>query len=269
MKTKSCLVAVSAAGAFLASPALPAAAPAYVVGTWSDEAIHLLDAGLNDLGSFPARGSSPNGLAALGSTVWSVTFTDQTVRAFDLSGTLLYSWSHPLLLNAQGLDCLDGGRLLVFTFTSGVPSLVTYDAVTGLQLGLTPLASGTASTEGLAVEGDDVWRIQDADIYLTNIATGADLLAIPNAAAGSPFEGTGIANITPTTLLLVAPDGAWWEVLKSDGSVVTSGNNGLDMYGLATLTPAGVTPVIPEASTALAGAVLAAFGGFVLRRRRA
>jgi hypothetical protein len=35
----------------------------YVAGNWNNDAVHYLDANLSDLGSFPASGTLPNGMA--------------------------------------------------------------------------------------------------------------------------------------------------------------------------------------------------------------
>jgi hypothetical protein len=55
---------------------------------------------------------------------------------------------------------------------------------------------------------------------------------LANVASTCSFGGTGITDSGANKLTLACDDGRWFTVSKADGSVVTSGSNGLDMFGL-------------------------------------
>jgi hypothetical protein len=58
------------------------------------------------------------------------------------------------------------------------------------------------------------------------------MATIPNAAIGEDFGGTGITSAGAGQLVLAGPSGNWWLVSSADGSVIDSGSNGLNMFGL-------------------------------------
>lgn len=278
MNPKSYRAAGAAVGAAASLAAVSSQAqllpvPAYYAVTWGDNAVHLLDAGMNDLGSFAVGAADPNGVATDSSTIWAVTFADRMVRAFNQAGQLQYSWSDPQLMNAQDMAWLGNGQLLVFTFTGGQPRFVTYDAQTGAVVGSIGLTSGTWSVEGIAVDAAGVWRLEGDFLHLTDLATGADIRTIPNPAADAPFEGTALASLGNSRLMVGASTGEWWEISALDGGVLDFGSNRLPMFGLAALDPRGdvlITQPVPEASTVLAGGALAlGLAAFAVSRRRA
>jgi DNA-binding beta-propeller fold protein YncE len=206
-----------------------AAHAGYVAATWGDNSVHLLDDGLVSQGSFPVGQDNPNGIATDGTTIWVGTFVDSTVRAFDFSGNLLYSWGG--VRGLQGME-LVGSRLALFD--EGTDSIEYRDPLTGAPLGAVP---GVDSTEGLAYDGTYLWALVDASIYALDPATGAVVTSIANAAAGCAFSGTGIASIGGGRLTLGCGNGDWYTVFSADGAVITSGNNGLQMFGLKYVVP--------------------------------
>ena len=210
------------------SPGAPAVDVRYVAGTWSDQAVHLLDANLNDLGSFPAGATSPNGMATDGETIWSGHYTSQTVVAYDFAGQELYRWS-AALSGLQGMEWVDG-ELAIYQSAS----IEFHDPRTGALIRAIP---GRSNIEGLAFDGTLLWQLDGAWIYGTNPLDGNVVVTITNAALGCPYDGTGIATDVPGVLTLACADGAWYRVSAADGSVIASGNNGLNMYGLAYVPP--------------------------------
>ncbi len=210
-----------------------ASAPAmdtyYVAGVWSDNTVHLLDANMADLGSFPAGAIRPNGMATDGETIWSGHFSPQSVVAYDFAGHELYRWQ-AALSGLQGMEWVNGELAISL---SGA-SIKFYNPRTGALIRTIP---GQSSVEGLAFDGTLLWQIASAWIYGTNPVDGSVVVSITNAASGCQYQGTGITSDAPGTLALVCTNGDWFRVSSADGSVLASGNNGLNMYGLAYIPP--------------------------------
>ncbi|HHY55949.1 MAG TPA: hypothetical protein GYA08_10985, partial [Chloroflexi bacterium] len=214
----------------LASTA-PAADVRYVAGTQSDNAVHQLDANLNDLGSFPAGAADPNGMATDGATIWSGHFNPERVVAYDFAGNELYRWS-AALWGLQGMELVNGELAI---YRSGFSNQIEfYNPRTGALIRTIP---GQGNIGGLAFDGTLLWQLDEDWIYGTNPLDGSVVVTIPNAASGCAHGGTGMAADAPGILTLACTDGRWFRVSSVDGSVIASGDNDLDMYGLAYVPP--------------------------------
>ncbi len=200
----------------------------YVASTWSDTAVHILDASMVNMFSFPAGATNPNDIATDGQTIWTGHFSSQEVVAHDFSGVELYRWSGDLEY-LQGMT-LVYSDLAIYRGEEPDSVIDFRDPVTGVLIRTIP---GQDSIEGLAFDGRLLWQLNNSVIYGTDPLTGAVVRTIPNAAAGCGYGGTGIAAIGPGELTLACADGNWYVVSSVDGSVLSSGNNGLNMYGLA------------------------------------
>ncbi|MHC4966216.1 MAG: YncE family protein, partial [Planctomycetota bacterium] len=225
--------------ACLGLAALGLSAPAgadggFVTCTWSDTAVHFLDDTLSDVGGFAAGATSPNGIGTDGSTIWTAHFTTQEVVVYDFSGTILHRW--PATAALQGLEIVGSTGELALVNAVGT-TIDFYDPFTGTFLRSIPAAAFT--TEGITWDGARLWQLDNAAIHATDVLTGAIAFSIPNAAAGCPAGGTGIADSGPFALTLACADGSWRRVSKADGAVLSAGNNGLGMYGLKAVPGAG------------------------------
>ena len=119
-----------------------------------------------------------------------------------------------------------------------------------------------STIEGIDFDGTSIWTISDANLYAIDPLSGNTVATIANAAAGCSFSGTGIAALGGNRLALACTSGDWYVVSSLDGSVISSGNNNLQMYGLDNFG----RQVVPEpGSLALIGAALL---GLAAARRR-
>ncbi len=253
IKLKMGVVAAAAVLSFTAGSAMAG----YVTSTWGDDAVHILDNGFASVSSFSAGASSPNGIGTDGSTIWVGTFGDATVRAFDFSGNLLYDWSASGLANLQGLDYFNGQ---IAVATGG--SIQFHNPLNGTLINTISGTNITGTIEGIDFDGSVLWAIADDNIYGIDPGTGNTVSTIANAAANCSFSGTGIAAIGDDQLALACAGGEWFTVSSLTGAVISSGNNGLAMFGLDNFTAAEV----PEPGTlALVGLSLA---GLAVSRRR-
>lgn len=194
----------------------------FIAATWSDDAVHLLDADLNSISSFPAGASDPNGIATDGTLIYTGHFTTNEVIAYDFSGAEQFRWSASIG-NLQGMEVV-GGELAI---ASG-DAIQFHDPSTGNLIRSVP---STGGSEGLSFDGTVLWSLA-GDIVALDPQNGNVVRTIANAASGCSFNGTGISVSAPGELHLGCNNGDWYRVSSGDGSVLESGNNGLDMYGL-------------------------------------
>lgn len=214
----------SATVASLVSLAIPSLASAdYVVATWNDNSVHVIDEGLNDISSFPTGATEPNGVATDGTIIYSGHFSTQEVWAYDLTGEVQFSWMSPSLSGCQGLELVDGELAVA---TNNVIDFLNPADGTFLR----SIPANATGIEGLGYDGTLLWLLGD-DLVGVNPADGTVVTTIPNAAAGCTYTGTGISPDGEGNLTLVCEDGSWFIVSDADGSTLASGNNGLNMYG--------------------------------------
>jgi MYXO-CTERM domain-containing protein len=76
-----------------------------------------------------------------------------------------------------------------------------------------------------------LWVLDDTGLHGIDPTDGGVVEILPNAAADCEIPGTGVSSSGDGQLTLVCTDGRWFEVSSDDGSVISSGNNGLDMWG--------------------------------------
>lgn len=239
--------------AILALAAVPAFSQSYAAGTWSDNSVHLLDSNMNNVGSFSYAGALSNGIAADGSSIYVGYFTpNNSMDVYDYSGNFQRHVDFAFGGNLQGFDYFNGEMAV-----ANGSDIDFFDPFSGANTrSLTGVI--TSTVEGLAGDGGNIWALGDT-IDLIDGTTGALIRSISNAAANNSFGGTGLANSGANELTIATADGAWYKVSKTDGSILDSGNNGLDMFGLDTLNP------VPEpfSMIALGGGIAA----LVARRR--
>lgn len=239
--------AAIAAGA-LAQPA----GTVYFGSTWGNPAdsVVYLDNNMNPLGSFPTvPGTLPNGVAVGGGLVFTGHFTSQEVRAYDFNGNFQFSWA--ATSGIQGLEYVNGN---IASFDAGSNEVHFYDALTGAHQYMIP--GQGSSVEGLAFDGVNLFQLGDSDIFATDPTNGNINYTIPNPAVNDPFSGTGL-SWGGGILTVAAANGNWYKIDSTNGNLMGSGNNGLDMYGLGQTIP---TP----GALALAGVA----GLAIARRRR-
>ncbi len=257
-----------AAVVFVLIAALPApsdaqAQVAYVAATWGDDAVHLLDSGLNDLSSFPAGAGSPNGITTDGTLIYTGHYLTQEVIAYDLTGAEQFRWS-ATIPNLQGMTM--AGTELVVAQSS---ELQFYNPATGTLIRTIP-SPEPVSVEGLTSDGTVIWVLGSQGIYSVDPTDGTILTTLTNAAASCAYGGTGITRGGPGELVLACNDGSWYRVSTTDGSVIASGNNGLAMMGIeaAAMAAQRPIPVSGPLGTALLVVLLAAAGFAIVGRIR-
>jgi MYXO-CTERM domain-containing protein len=240
------IASASIAACALAQPA----GTVYFGSTWGNpsNSVVYLDANMNFLGSFPTNGQLPNGVAVGGGLVYTGHFVNADIEAYDFNGN--FQFSFPAGSGTQGLEYVNGN---IAVFDNG--SINYYNALNGAPAGSIPAQEG-GGIEGLAYDGgNNLFQLGDV-IYATDPANGNLNYTIPNPAVNDPFNGTGL-SYGGGILTVAAANGNWYQIDPTNGNVLASGNNGLDMYGLGQAVP-----------TPGAMALLGVAGLAVTRRRR-
>jgi hypothetical protein len=238
------ILEASSLNGFTAEPpltegALLLAAPAgtaFVAATWGDDRVHFLDAGMADLGSFALGSGEPNGIATDGATIYVGHFSLPGVASYDADGNFLSQWTAGDASSLQGLELVNGELAVANS------SYVNFFTLAGAFVRSIPSQGGTV--EGLAYDGTVLWQLAD-EIVGTDPATGGVVRSIPNPAAGCSWGGSGLTASAPGELTVGCAAGEWYRIASSDGTVLSAGNNGLQMYGLKAFGLAAV-PVTYE-----------------------
>lgn len=207
----------------------------YVAGSWDPGKIYLLDENMSAISSIDSLAWGVNGIASDGTYIYGGYFGSNQVIAYTETGTEAFRWSGNLG-KLQGMTMV-GSELAIaqreyiefYNPTNGA----FIRSITGGHIGST--------IEGLAYDGSLIWAIGD-ELLGINPADGALMASLPNAALGEGFGGTGIATVGTDRLMLAALSGNWYVVSKADGSVLSSGNNGLGMYALDNITASVAVP---------------------------
>lgn len=221
-------IALFAAGVMASAASAQPNGTAYVGSTWGNpsNSVVYLDANMNVLGSFNTGADLPNGAAVGGGYIFTGHFVNQQVRAFDYNGNFQFSWPAPSGL--QGLEYVDG-NIAVADASSG--TIIFYNALTGAQQYSIPSAGATV--EGLAYDGKNLFELGDT-IDAVDPLTGNVNYSLNNPAINDPFGGTGLAW-SAGSLMIGSANGNWYQIDAGNGSLLASGNNGADMYGLGTM----------------------------------
>ena len=257
----------------------------FVTGVWSDNTVHVNDKGLNNLGVLPLvdPGSpKPNALATDGSYVWSVRNSLQEMLIYNDTGVQVAWWEDPVLGIAQGMTYVPFDQApdiplvgaLAIAAVDATTEIRLYDASNGTFLRSIIVLPGP-NIEGLAWDGQYLRALSLTEI--TAIDIGSDTvpgsvvpgMAIPSPAwsgAAAPPAGMGLTANFDGQLTVVTSSGDWWVVHDNDGSVITSGNNGMEMYALTAVVPTDITPEPMTVAVLLFGMVPIVL---VRRRRRA
>ena len=238
------------------------AQPAFVAATWGDTSVHLLDDNLDSIGSFTVGAPNPNGIATDGSLIYVGFFSTQEVIAYDPAGVEQLRWSGNLS-GLMGMAWVDGelaiGRGAAVDF---------FDPSTGTPIRSIPLPA-SCGLEGLAFDGAILWALCP-ELRGLDPVDGSPLVTLPNAADGCDFDGTGLSTGDPGELISACSNGDWFRVSDVDGSVIDSGSNGLDMFGLKRFEerpPLVVIPTLSHFGFALLAGMLCFFAVFLMRSR--
>jgi len=235
----------------------------YVAGFWTDDTLRLHDDALNELVLFAAGPRKPNGLATDGTSVWAAHPSTREVVIYNDAGVRIGGWTDlAALAQVQGLAYVSPDLLAVATYDEirlHHPDDGTYVRTLLAAPDLGPY------TEGLAWDGEYLWRLAMDEIIATNIANGQTEASIPNPASVYAGEsGNGLTCNSPGQLTVAAQSGKWWIVDTDDGSVIVDGTNGAGMYALTAVVE---SEAIPEPMTA-AVVLLGMMPSLLIRRRR-
>ncbi|MGD8454283.1 MAG: hypothetical protein PVJ57_20925 [Phycisphaerae bacterium] len=203
---------------------LPAAGE-FLTVTWEDQGVHFLDDNLNNVGNFEAGAARPLGVATNGSLIWTGHCFTSEIIAYDLAGVEQFRFDTPGYSALQGMELISEQELAF----ANLDEIVVCDAYTGSVIRTFPNMGRTV--EGLAWDGEYLWQLETQTIFATDVDTGEIERWFANPARDEPFGGTAFA-VDGDSLFIGAVTGNWYEVDKTDGSAVRTGNNGLDMYGM-------------------------------------
>ena len=165
-------------------------------------------------------------------------FLTQEVIAYDYNGVEQFRWS-ATLSGLQGME-LVGTDLAIYQ--NG--NIQYYNPADGTFLSSFDVSGIAGNVEGIAYDGSVLWLLSDS-LFGVDPANGALLSTIPNASSACGFSGTGMTASAPGELTLGCTNGDWFQVSSADGSVLDSGNNGLNMYGLKATSQAAPPPPRP------------------------
>ncbi|NLE97186.1 MAG: hypothetical protein GX596_04255, partial [Propionibacterium sp.] len=173
----------------------------------------------------------PNAVATDGELVYTVHHETNEVIAYNLVGSVQFRWGLDQPASA-GMALVDGTLAVLFQATPYQVGI--YQPRTGALL---RSYAALPSVEALAYDGTLLWQLGEL-IYGTDSGDGHVVRTLPNAAAGCTYGGTGLAAGPPGRLTLSCTNGNWYQISATDGIVLASGNNDMDMLGLDAIPPA-------------------------------
>ena len=237
----------------------------YLAGVWDDDSVHCLNADLVDVGTFAAGAVNPNALATNGTEIWTGHASTHEVIIYNTNGTETgLGWSDPVLAHVQGMEFIPShvqeGMEIIFPEQLAIATdteIRLHDPYTGAFVRTIISAPDLGVyTEGLAWDGQVLWRLALDKIIATDITDGSTVAAINNPALWLAGQaGKGLASNAPGQLTVVSETGNWWVVDTATGGLITSGDNAPDAYALKAVAQSVAVPEPITASVLLAGLV--------------
>ncbi|MGD8454284.1 MAG: PEP-CTERM sorting domain-containing protein [Phycisphaerae bacterium] len=207
-----------------------AGAQSLMAVSWDDQAVHYLDDEWNDVSGFQVPSQRPQGVTTDGTLIWTGHHLTTEIIAFNYSGDEQFRFLTVGYLNLTSVEYIND-RELAF---SNSDEIIFCDPFDGHIARTIP--SQGVDVEDLAWDGEYLWQLGTQYIYASSVHDGAVAQTFDNPAIGDLYGGTALA-IRGDTLFVGSATGNWWEVSKVDGTVLDSGNNGIDMFGLTTFVP--------------------------------
>ena len=202
-----------------------ARAQLYATVAESDDTVRLLDEDLVEISFFPAGAPDPNAITTDGAFLYTGHSAPNQVVTYDLQGNVLGAWpvDGPItgLAHVEGQLAISGGSAIEFR-----------DPWTGVLEKRLPNPP-CGPSQGLAYDGRVLWVLCN-QLTAIDLTTGIFEKSEPNPAAACNLSGTAFDAIRPSTFVVGCDDGTWY-LQPRGGLPPQTGNNGIDMKGIAAL----------------------------------